>query len=228
VAIDPGDRITIPGYPASSGLGEISLLSSNGNGWWASWHVHITRTSPFLCGGLFWDTLALKNLPQGWNDSWRVLVTSVLTRTRSSISGVFRNCADPREVASVMDQSKRTVQKAADTAREGIERGSRAAEKGFQAIERSYSTAFDGMRDMQQKLFEIAQENTRVGLEFVTALTGARSPSDLIQVWTAYSRKQFEMLTRQTKELTELSQGFATDSMQRIQSAARTVSEDEV
>jgi phasin len=121
-----------------------------------------------------------------------------------------------------MDQ-KRTVQKGADLAREGIERGTRAAQEGAQAAERSYSAAFDNMRELQMKLFEMAQQNTRLCVELVGDLTSARSPADLIQIWTAYSRKQFEMLTAQSKELTELGQRFATNSMQPLMRGASQV-----
>jgi|SRR5579862_800034 hypothetical protein len=121
-----------------------------------------------------------------------------------------------------MDQ-KRNIQKGADLARAGIERGTRAAQEGAQAAERSYSAAFDNMRELQTKLFEMAQQNTRLGVELVGDLTSARSPADLIQIWTAYSRKQFEMLTTQSKELTELGQRFAKDSMQPLMRGASQV-----
>ncbi|MGA8615931.1 MAG: phasin family protein [Xanthobacteraceae bacterium] len=118
-----------------------------------------------------------------------------------------------------MDQ-KRTVQKGADMAREGIERGTRAAQEGAQAAERSYSAAFDNMRELQMKLFEIAQHNTRIGVELVGDLTSARSPADLVEIWTTYSRKQFDMLSAQGKELAELSQRFATDSLPPLMRSA--------
>ena len=121
-----------------------------------------------------------------------------------------------------MDQ-KRTVQKGADMTRHGIERGTRVAQEGAQAADRSYSAAFDNMRELQMKLFEMAQHNTRIGVELVGDLTSARSPADLIQIWTAYSRKQFEMLTAQSKELTELSQRFVNDSMQPLMRGASQV-----
>ena len=122
-----------------------------------------------------------------------------------------------------MDQ-KRTVQKGADMARDGIEQGTRAAQEGVQAAERSYSAAFDNMRELQMKLFEIAQHNTKIGVELVGDLTSARSPADLVEIWTAYSRKQFDMLSAQGKELAELSQRFATDSMQPlIRSASQAI-----
>ena len=80
------------------------------------------------------------------------------------------------------------------------------------------------MRELQMKLFEIAQHNTKIGVELVGDLTSARSPADLVEIWTAYSRKQFDMLSAQGKELAELSQRFATDSMQPlIRSASQAI-----
>jgi hypothetical protein len=79
-------------------------------------------------------------------------------------------------------------------------------------IKNSYSTALKGAQDYNTKLFEFAQNNTKAAIEFVQNLSGVKSPTDFIELSTDHSRKQFETLTEQTKELAALaSEGHARD-----------------
>jgi hypothetical protein len=74
------------------------------------------------------------------------------------------------------------------------------------AVKQIYSTAVKGAQDYNAKLFEFAQNNTKAAIEFVQKLSGVKSPSDFIELSTGHSRKQFETLTEQTKELAALAQ----------------------
>ena len=118
------------------------------------------------------------------------------------------------------DQVKRATQKSAAMTREGIERGTRAAEDGLQAVERSYSAAFDNVRELQRKLMEMARAQTQATFNFARDVTSAASPSDLMEIWTSHARKQFEMMSTQCKDLTELSQRLASETVQPITKAA--------
>jgi hypothetical protein len=51
-------------------------------------------------------------------------------------------------------------------------------------------------------------------------VTSASNPSNLIEVWNSHARKQFEMLSTHSKDLTELSQRLASETMQPIAKAA--------
>jgi hypothetical protein len=49
---------------------------------------------------------------------------------------------------------------------------------------------------------------------------GVKSPSEAMELWTAHTRKQVETLTAQTKELGELSQKIASETMEPLKSSA--------
>jgi hypothetical protein len=49
---------------------------------------------------------------------------------------------------------------------------------------------------------------------------GVKSPSEAIELWTSHARKQFEAFTVQTKELAELSQKVATETVEPIKANA--------
>ena len=71
---------------------------------------------------------------------------------------------------------------------------------------RHSATAVKGAQDYNAKLFEFAQNNTKAAIEFAQKLSGVKSPSDFIELSSDHSRKQFETLTEQTKELAALAQ----------------------
>jgi phasin len=90
------------------------------------------------------------------------------------------------------------------------------AEKSARAAQQSYAAAAENMRDYSVKLIKIAQANAGAAFEFAHDLATAKSPSDLATVWTAYARKQFEMLSDQTKELTAMGQRMAGETGEPI------------
>jgi phasin len=89
---------------------------------------------------------------------------------------------------------------------QAFEKMSGATAEATDLIKNSYSTAVKGAQDYNTKVIEFAQANTEAALDFVQKLSGVKSPSDFIELSTDHSRKQFETLTEQTKELAALAQ----------------------
>lgn len=82
----------------------------------------------------------------------------------------------------------------------------------------SYSTAMQRAQDYNAKFIEFAQTNTAAALEFVHQLSGVRSPTEFFEVSTTHSRKQFETLTEQAKELAALAQKAVSATAERVES----------
>ena len=97
-----------------------------------------------------------------------------------------------------------------------VERMSAATAEATAQIKESYSTAVKGAQDYNAKLFEFAQNNTKAAIEFVQKLSGVKSPTDFIELSTDHSRKQFESLTEQTKELAALAQKVTLATVEPI------------
>ena len=91
-------------------------------------------------------------------------------------------------------------------AKEAFEKMSAARAEATDLIKNSVSAAVKGAQDYNTKVIEFAQTNTKVALEFVQKLSGLKSPSDIIELSTDHSRKQFEILSEQAKELAALAQ----------------------
>ena len=91
-------------------------------------------------------------------------------------------------------------------AKEAFEKMSSATAEAAALIKNSCSTVVKGAQDYNNKFFEFAQINTEAAFDFAQKLSNVKSPSDFIELSTEHSRKQFETLTGQTKELAALAQ----------------------
>jgi phasin len=99
-----------------------------------------------------------------------------------------------------------TAENGSTQAKEAFEKMSAATTEATALIKNSYSTAVKGAQDHNTKVIEFAQTNTEAAFDFAQKLSGVKSPSDFIELSTEHSRKQFETLTEQTKELAALAQ----------------------
>jgi hypothetical protein len=68
------------------------------------------------------------------------------------------------------------------------------------------------MRELNIKLIAMTHANVDVVFDLAQKVTSAEAPSDLVPIWSAYAKRQFETMTRQTRELTEFGQKWASRS----------------
>ena len=90
----------------------------------------------------------------------------------------------------------------------------------FEPCQFSYSTAVKGMQDYNNKILEFAHANTNAAFDFVQKMSGVKSPSAFLELWTEHSRKQVETLTEQTKELAVLAKKVTLASAESLNRAA--------
>jgi phasin len=109
-----------------------------------------------------------------------------------------------------------TAENGSAQVKESFERMSAATAEATAQIKDSYSTALKGAQDYNAKLFEFAQNNSKAAIEFVQKLSGVKSPTDFIELSTDHSRKQFETLIEQTKELAALAQKVTLATVEPI------------
>lgn len=109
-----------------------------------------------------------------------------------------------------------TAEKGSAQAKEVFEKMNGITVEATEMIKNSYSTAVKGAQDYNTKVIEFAQANTEAALDFVQKLSGVKSPSDFIELSTDHSRKQFETLTEQTKELAALAQKVTLASVEPL------------
>ena len=96
-------------------------------------------------------------------------------------------------------------------ARDTYEEAKAAVEEATGRLKDTYTTTAKGATDYNLKVIEIARTNTNTAVDYAGELLGAKSLSEFVDLSTTQARKQFEAMTAQSKELTELAQKVTTE-----------------
>ena len=108
------------------------------------------------------------------------------------------------------------AEKSVSQAKETYERMKSAAEQATDVLEDTYATATKGVSDYGLKLIEVARENANSAFDFASQLMTVKSFSEAVELSTAHSRKQYEAVTAQTKELAAMAQKLAADTAEPV------------
>jgi phasin len=129
----------------------------------------------------------------------------------------FSSSVIPFEVPEHM---RAFAEKGVSQARDNYARFKDAAETHNGTMEAVFTSASRGMSDYSAKLMEFIKANTTASLDFAQELFGVKSPSEALELWTSHTRKQLETLSAQAKELAELGQKVATETVEPIKASA--------
>ena len=120
----------------------------------------------------------------------------------------------------VPEQMRALAEKGVSQARDSYAKFKDVAESHNGTIEAVFTTASKGAGEYSAKLMEMMKANTTATLDFAQELLGIKSPSDAVELWTSHAKKQFEIFSAQSKELTELGQKVATETVEPIKASA--------
>ena len=120
----------------------------------------------------------------------------------------------------VPEQMRALAEKGVSQARDSYAKFKDAAETHNGTIEAVFTSASKGASEYTAKLMEFMKANTSAHLDFAQELFGVKSPTEALELWTGHSRKQLETLQAQAKELAELGQKVATETVEPIKTSA--------
>ena len=120
----------------------------------------------------------------------------------------------------VPEQVRAFAEKGVSQARDSYVKFKDAAETHNGTMEAVFTNASKGASTYSAKLVEFMKANTTTSLDFAQELFGVKTPAEALELWTSHTRKQFETLTAQAKELAELSQKVATETVEPIKATA--------
>src|SRR6266513_3954442 len=120
----------------------------------------------------------------------------------------------------VPEQMRALAEKGVSQARDSYAKFKDAAETHNGTMEAVFTSASKGASTYSSKLVEFMKANTTTSLDFAQELFGVKTPAEALELWTSHTRKQFETLTAQAKELAELSQKVATETVEPIKATA--------
>ena len=120
----------------------------------------------------------------------------------------------------VPEQMRAFAEKGVSQARDNYAKFKDAAENHNSTIEAIFTSASKGASAYTAKVMEFVKANTTANLDFAQELLGVKSPSEALELWTTHARKSYETFSAQLKELAELSQKVATETVEPIKASA--------
>ena len=123
----------------------------------------------------------------------------------------------------VPEQMRAFAEKGVSQARESYAKFKDVAESSNGTIEAVFTSAGKGASEYSAKLMDIMKTNTAANLDFAQELVGVKTLPQAMELLTAHARKQFEAFTVQSKELVELTQKVATETVEPIKAGASKI-----
>ena len=120
----------------------------------------------------------------------------------------------------VPEQMRALAEKGVSQARDSYAKFKDAAETHNGTIEAVFTTASKGVSAYNAKLIEFFKANTTSSLDFAQELFGVKTPSEATELWTSHTRKMLETYAAQAKELAEIGQKVATETVEPIKASA--------
>ena len=119
------------------------------------------------------------------------------------------NAAIPQSVRALAEST-------VDQAREAYDRSTDAFDASVATFEKSFDAAGQGAAAFNRKIIDIARRNLDASFDLAKSLTGAKNLTDIVELQTAFWRKQFGTLTEQAEEVRELSTKVTADAAQAL------------
>jgi phasin len=105
------------------------------------------------------------------------------------------------------------AEKGVAQAKESYAKMKTAAEDATEMLEETYATASKGCSGYGLKLMETARANSNAAFDLFGEVMNAKSISEVVELYTAYARTQFDTVSAQAKELADHAQKVATETV---------------
>jgi phasin len=115
---------------------------------------------------------------------------------------------------------RQTAEKSVAQTKDTYEKAKVATEQATDILKDTYATVAKGATEYNLRVIEIARTNTNAAFEHVQALIGVKSPPEFVELSTAYTRKQFDTMIAQSKELTDLARKMTTKMTEPLKAGA--------
>ena len=110
------------------------------------------------------------------------------------------------------------AEKSVAQTRQAYDRSLDAFDASLTTFERSFDASGQGAAAFNRKIIDIARRNVEASFELATSLAGAKNLADMVELQSAFWRKQFGVLTAQAEEVRALSTKVTADTAEPIRS----------
>ncbi|MGX5831998.1 phasin [Mesorhizobium sp. 43Arga] len=117
------------------------------------------------------------------------------------------------------DQFRAVAEKNVEQSKEALARLQSGAEDAHKALESTAETAKSVTNELSLKTIAALRANAEAAFSHLEALVGAKSPSEVFELQTAFLRKRVEIGIEQAKEFQELTKRAVTDVSKPVKDA---------
>jgi hypothetical protein len=121
-----------------------------------------------------------------------------------------------------MDDRTSSEKRATETARNAAATAENTVYETANRMQESVFLAADGFRDYQLKVLSATQANVNALFGYAQDLVRAKSIPEVVELSTAHSRRQFELMAEQSREMAGAAQRLATDAARPLTSDLAT------
>ena len=147
-------------------------------------------------------------------------MTATTNPTAAQASAAYRNMTDKLGHLGLDTAVPEGVRALADNAvaqtREAYDRSKDAFDASLTTFERSFDAAGQGAAAFNRKIVDIARRNVGANFDLATSLAGAKNLADIVELQSAFWRKQFGVLTAQAEEVRVLSTQVTADAVEQV------------
>lgn len=115
------------------------------------------------------------------------------------------------------------AEKAVSQSKDGYAKVKAAAEESIDVVEETLETVRESALEVQQKTVDNAKANTDAVYDFFKDMFSVKSVSEAVELQTSFARQQFEMLSAQSKDISELTGKAVTETFKPAKDAAEKV-----
>ena len=109
-------------------------------------------------------------------------------------------------------------EKKTETVRKTAAAAGNAMSEAGNRMQESASRAVDRLRDYQLKVLSATQANVNAFFDYAQGAVRAKSIPELIELSTAHTRRQYELMTEQSREMAEATQELAKEAARPLTS----------
>jgi phasin len=122
--------------------------------------------------------------------------------------------------------ARQLTEKGAAYAKDTYAKTQATAGETTKVMQQTYAAASKGAADFNLHLLDIVQANMNAAFDLARQLAHVTSPTQFFELSAAHARKQFETLSEQTRDLTQLAQKVTTEAAQPLSGVAKTFSKN--
>jgi phasin len=122
------------------------------------------------------------------------------------------------KVEKVEEDARRTAEQMTEQSRQAFDRAGAATSEAAEGIRASCSKAVKGAQEYHTRVLEFTQVNANRSFEFAQNLLSVKSPTEFFELSADHTRRHWEVLADQAKQITELAQQATLASTEPLRS----------